>query len=229
MSVIPLPSTRPDDWIKQFDPSKRILTGKAYLTAKRVMDVAIIVFSLPAWIPLMAIVALMLFIGSPGEPVIFVQQRTGKGGKRFKMYKFRTMVVNAEELKKELATLNDSGDLAGPLKLIDDPRVTPIGHFLRKTSLDELPQIINVLLGDMSLVGPRPTSWSPESYKLWHTERLDVLPGITGLWQIFGRGSQDFDEWLRWDIRYLERQCLLLDILILVRTFTAVFTHRGAR
>jgi lipopolysaccharide/colanic/teichoic acid biosynthesis glycosyltransferase len=229
MSVIPLTTTRPDDWIKQFDPSKRILTGKAYLAAKRVMDVAFIVLSFPVWMSLTTIIAILIFIGSPGEPVIFVQQRTGKGGKRFKMYKFRTMVVNAEELKKELAALNDSGDLAGPLKLMDDPRVTPIGHFLRKTSLDELPQIINVLLGDMSLVGPRPTSWSPESYKLWHTERLDVLPGITGLWQVFGRGSEDFDEWLRWDIRYLERRCLFLDLLILIRTFTIVFAHRGAR
>lgn len=229
MSVLHLSATRQEDWIKQFDPNKRILTGQAYLMSKRVMDIVLIVLSLPIWLPLMTVVGIMIYLASPGEPVFFVQQRTGKGGKRFRMYKFRTMVVNAEELKKELATLNASGDLAGPLKLLDDPRVTPFGHFLRKTSLDELPQIINVLLGDMSLVGPRPTSWSPESYKLWHTERLDVLPGITGLWQVFGRGSEDFDEWLRWDIRYLDRRSLLMDIMILIKTFTVVFVRRGAR
>lgn len=161
--------------------------------------------------------------------MLFVQFRTGKGGKRFQMYKFRTMVQDAEHLKEKLAGVNERGELAGPLKLKDDPRVTPFGRFLRKTSLDELPQLINVLMGDMSLVGPRPTSWSPESYKLWHTERLDVLPGITGLWQVFGRGSEDFDDWLRWDIRYLERRSLWLDIMILVKTFTSVISQRGAR
>ena len=145
------------------------------------------------------------------------------------MYKFRSMVPNAEELKKGLAAVNASGDLAGPLKLEHDPRITPIGRILRKTSLDELPQVFNVILGDMSLVGPRPTSWSPESYKLWHTERLDVLPGITGLWQVFGRGGEDFDEWLRWDIRYLERRSLWLDLMILVKTVMSVFVQRGAR
>jgi lipopolysaccharide/colanic/teichoic acid biosynthesis glycosyltransferase len=145
------------------------------------------------------------------------------------MYKFRSMVKNAEDMKKELANVNEKGELAGPLKLEKDPRVTPFGKFLRKTSIDELPQLINVLIGDMSLVGPRPTSWSPESYKLWHTERLDVLPGITGLWQVFGRGSEDFDEWLRWDIRYIERRSISLDFLILIKTFTTALRQKGAR
>jgi lipopolysaccharide/colanic/teichoic acid biosynthesis glycosyltransferase len=106
--------------------------------------------------------------------------------------------------------------------------MTRVGRILRKTSLDELPQVLNVLRGEMSLVGPRPTSWSPASYKLWQTERLDVLPGITGLWQVCGRGGQDFDDWLRWDIRYLENQCLTLDFVILIKTVTAVFNRRGA-
>jgi lipopolysaccharide/colanic/teichoic acid biosynthesis glycosyltransferase len=162
-------------------------------------------------------------------PVFFVQLRTGKGGRRFQMYKFRSMVKNAEEMKKKLADVNEKGELAGPLKLKDDPRVTRFGKFLRKTSIDELPQLINVLIGDMSLVGPRPTSWSPESYKLWQTERLDVLPGITGLWQVFGRGGEDFDEWLRWDIRYIEKRSVWLDFMILIKTFTIVFKQRGAR
>jgi lipopolysaccharide/colanic/teichoic acid biosynthesis glycosyltransferase len=228
MSVLDMITSYDDDWIRSFDPRKRTFTGKGYLMAKRVMDVSIILLTSPIWFPLMIFVSLGVFVTS-STPIFFVQFRTGKGGKRFQMYKFRTMVQGAEHLKEKLAGVNERGELAGPLKLKDDPRVTPFGRFLRKTSLDELPQLINVLMGDMSLVGPRPTSWSPESYKLWHTERLDVLPGITGLWQVFGRGSEDFDDWLRWDIRYLERRSLWLDIMILVKTFTSVISQRGAR
>jgi len=228
MSVLNMISSQNEDWIKNFDADKRVLTGRAYLLAKRFMDVGIVIVSMPIWLPVMLLAAFGVWVTS-STPIFFVQLRTGKGGRRFRMYKFRTMVKNAEELKKEIASVNSSGDLAGPLKLKDDPRITPFGKFLRKTSLDELPQVINILLGEMSLVGPRPTSWSPESYKLWHTERLDVLPGITGLWQVFGRGSEDFDEWLRWDIRYIEKRSLWLDLMILFRTFTAVFKQRGAR
>lgn len=228
MSVLDMITSYDDDWIRRFDPRKRTFTGKGYLMAKRVMDVSITLLASPIWFPLMIFVSLGVLVTS-STPMLFVQFRTGKGGKRFQMYKFRTMVQDAEHLKEKLAGVNERGELAGPLKLKDDPRVTPFGRFLRKTSLDELPQLINVLMGDMSLVGPRPTSWSPESYKLWHTERLDVLPGITGLWQVFGRGSEDFDDWLRWDIRYLERRSLWLDIMILVKTFTSVISQRGAR
>jgi len=229
MSVLGMLSAPQDDWVQKFNPEKRMLVGRGYRWAKRAMDLFLVIVGLPFWLPLMVLVSLMIYVNSPGDPIVFIQQRTGKGGKRFKMYKFRTMVPNAEELKKELATLNANGELAGPLKLTDDPRITAAGKILRKTSLDELPQIINVLRGEMSLVGPRPTSWSPESYKLWHTERLDVLPGITGLWQVFGRGSEDFDEWLRWDIRYIERRSLWLDFMILFKTFAVVFQRRGAR
>ena len=228
MSAFQMTSPYQQEWIKKFDPQKRILTGDAYLVAKRIIDLVLVVLSVPVWGPLMGLISLVIFFTS-SKPILFVQQRTGRGGRRFRMYKFRSMVPNAEELKKGLAAVNASGDLAGPLKLEHDPRITPIGRILRKTSLDELPQIINVILGDMSLVGPRPTSWSPESYKLWHTERLDVLPGITGLWQVFGRGGEDFDEWLRWDIRYLERRSLWLDLMILVKTVMSVFVQRGAR
>ena len=228
MSTLEMLMSDNNDWVRQFDPRKRILTGKAYFVAKRLTDLFLVILSMPIWLPLMSVIALAVMVTSAG-PAVFVQQRTGRGGKRFRMYKFRSMVKNAEALKKDLAQVNANGDLAGPLKLENDPRVTKLGRILRKTSLDELPQVINVLLGDMSLVGPRPTSWSPESYKLWHTERLDVLPGITGLWQVFGRGGQDFDEWLRWDIRYLERRSLWLDVMILIKTFTIVFKQRGAR
>jgi lipopolysaccharide/colanic/teichoic acid biosynthesis glycosyltransferase len=142
------------------------------------------------------------------------------------MYKFATMVKNAEELKTQYAHLNE---LTWPdFKITDDPRVTPIGCILRKTSLDELPQFINVLKGDMSLVGPRPTSFDASTYDLWHTERLEVLPGITGLWQINGRSNLDFNERLRLDIEYIENRSLWLDTQILLRTVTAVFSQRGA-
>jgi lipopolysaccharide/colanic/teichoic acid biosynthesis glycosyltransferase len=142
------------------------------------------------------------------------------------MYKFRTMVPNAEELKAKYAHLNE---LKWPdFKITNDPRVTFLGRVLRKTSLDELPQLFNVLRGEMSLVGPRPTSFGAETYQLWHTERLDVIPGLTGLWQVEGRAHVEFDDRLRLDIAYIERASLWLDIVILFRTIAAVFMQKGA-
>jgi lipopolysaccharide/colanic/teichoic acid biosynthesis glycosyltransferase len=190
------------------------------------MDLSVVILSTPFWLPLLGIIAVAIKIDSPNAPAIFTQLRTGIGGNRFKMYKFRTMVPNAEELKIKYAALNE---LKWPdFKITNDPRITRIGKFLRKTSLDELPQIFNVLKGDMSLVGPRPTSFSPETYTLWHTERLDVTPGMTGLWQIIGRGSIQFDDRLRLDIAYIERRSIWLDINIILRTIGAVFSQRGA-
>ena len=142
------------------------------------------------------------------------------------MYKLRSMATNAEELKQKYAHLNE---LTWPdFKITDDPRVTRIGRILRKTSLDELPQIFNIIKGDMSLVGPRPTSFDVSTYKLWHTERLEVLPGLTGLWQVSGRSDLDFDDRLHLDIEYIENKSLWLDIQILIRTVTVVFTQKGA-
>jgi len=213
-------------WVKKYDPSKRVLTGKAYLFAKRVMDLLLVGLTVPIWLPLVALIALVIKVTSPGAPALFVQMRTGKGGRRFSMFKFRTMVPNAEALKTKYARLNE---LQWPdFKITNDPRVTPIGRILRRTSLDELPQLINVLRGEMSLVGPRPTSFGVETYKLWQTERLDVMPGITGLWQIFGRAQFEFDDRLRLDIAYMERASLWLDINILFQTILAVFKQRGA-
>lgn len=226
MSALEMISSYEEDWIKKFDPQKRIVTGKAYLLVKRVVDLFLVVITLPLWLPLNGVVALIIRVTSPGAPVIFKQLRTGKSGHRFHMYKFRTMVANAEELKSTYAHLNE---LKWPdFKITNDPRITPVGRFLRKTSLDELPQLFNVLRGDMSLVGPRPTSFGPETYKLWHTHRLDVMPGLTGLWQIIGRAQLEFDDRLRLDIAYIERASLWLDINILVRTVLAVFESRGA-
>ena len=226
MSVLQMTATQQEEWFKKFDPHKRILTGKAYFLAKRSMDLFLVLITLPFWLPLNGIIALLIRITSPGAPVVFKQLQTGKGGRRFYMYKFRTMVPNAEELKAKYAHLNE---LQWPdFKITNDPRITPIGKFLRKTSLDEIPQMFNVLKGEMSLVGPRPTSFGAETYKLWHTSRLDVMPGLTGLWQIIGRAQLEFDDRLRLDIAYIERASLWLDINILFRTVTAVFQSRGA-
>lgn len=226
MSVLQITTAQQEEWFRKFDPNKRILTGRAYLLAKRVMDLFLVVITLPLWLPLNGIIALLIRLTSPGAPVMFTQLRTGKGGRRFSMYKFRTMIPNAEELKSQYAHLNE---LQWPdFKITNDPRITRIGKFLRKTSLDELPQLFNVLKGEMSLVGPRPTSFGAETYKLWHTSRLDVMPGMTGLWQIIGRAQLEFDDRLRLDIAYIERASLWLDINILIRTVTAVFSSNGA-
>ena len=226
MSVLGMLSSR-DDWVRRFDPQKRLISGRAYQVAKRAMDIILVILSLPVWLPLFGIIAVIIRVNSPGAPVVFTQLRTGKGGRRFHMYKFRTMVPNAEELKAKYAHLNE---LQWPdFKITNDPRITQLGRFLRRTSLDEIPQILNVLKGEMSLVGPRPTSFGPETYKLWHTYRLDVMPGITGLWQIIGRAKLEFDDRLRLDIAYIERASLLLDLYILFMTVFAVFQQRGAR
>jgi lipopolysaccharide/colanic/teichoic acid biosynthesis glycosyltransferase len=165
------------EWIERYRPERQWLRGRAYRRAKRIMDLTLSLLAMPIVLPLFVIIALAIKIESPGGPIIFTQNRTGKSGRRFKMYKFRTMVPNAEELKKQLAHLNE---LQWPdFKITNDPRVTRVGKFLRKTSLDELPQIINVIRGDMSLVGPRPTSFDASTYQLWQTARLDVKPGLT--------------------------------------------------
>ena len=195
------------------------------LRFKRVFDLTVCVLLLPMALVAMALVALAIRIDSPG-PIVFVQMRTGRDGRRFKMYKFRTMVQNAEELKASLQHLNI---LPPPdFKIIDDPRITRVGRFLRRTSLDELPQLVNVLRGDMSLVGPRPTSFHSSTYSLWHTQRLEAPPGITGLWQVTGRNAMTFDERLRLDIFYIENRSFLLDLKILFQTFTTVLGRSGA-
>jgi len=193
---------------------------------KRALDLAASLAVLPLVLPVIAACALVILIESPGAPALFRQERTGRGGRRFRMYKLRTMVPNAHELKARYMHLNEHR--YPDFKITNDPRVTRCGRILRKTSLDELPQIFNVLLGDMSLVGPRPTSFGPETYRLWHTARLEVKPGLTGLWQVSGRADLEFDDRLRLDIAYIRNRSLRLDLLILVRTVTAVLSTRGA-
>lgn len=212
-------------WIMNYPPAKTATRGRVYRDTKRLFDLFFVLLLAPFWFPIFCVVYLLIKIESRGGTVLFRQTRTGRGGRRFAMYKFRTMVENAEALKEELQHLNE---LQWPdFKITNDPRVTRIGKFLRKTSLDELPQLLNVIKGDMSLVGPRPTSFSSKEYKLWHTERLDVIPGITGLWQLAGRGETEFDDRLKMDIAYIERRSFWIDILILFRTIFSVIKQKG--
>lgn len=227
LSQLPMRDTTFDvRWYERFDPNQRIIRGQAYFRAKRVMDVCLVGLALPFLLIVFGIIALLIKIESPGGPVFYTQQRTGRGGRRFGMYKFRTMVPNAEAMIKDLMHLNE---LQWPdFKIKNDPRITRIGKILRKTSLDELPQLLNVLKGDMSLVGPRPTIFATDLYVTWHTERLDVPQGVSGLWQIEGRAATELDDRLRLDIAYIDRQSILLDITILLRTVLVVIQGRGA-
>ncbi len=179
--------------------------------------------------PLLVLIALIIRIDSPGNP-IFAQERAGKDGRPFVIFKFRTMYVNNDEsILKEWAKNSVAGntpvarDANGKpyYKIPNDPRVTRLGSLLRKTNLDELPQVLNVLKGDMSFVGPRPemTFATNELYSDWHRARLTATPGITGLWQVYGRGYVSFDDMVRMDIDYIQRQSLLLDAKIVLRTF----------
>ena len=201
------------------------MTGNDYLPLKRALDLVLAILLLPVVAPLALACAIAVRLESPG-PIVFRQYRTGLNGRLFPMRKFRTMVENAEELKASLQHLN----IMPPpdFKIIDDPRITRVGKFLRKTSLDELPQIINVIRGEMSLVGPRPTDFDVSTYDLWHTERLEVPPGITGLWQISGRHLTNFDERLRLDIKYIEQMSFTQDVRILLRTIGVVLRGTGA-
>ena len=193
---------------------------------KRAMDLVLTTLGLIIALPIMGILALAVKLDSPG-PVIFVQTRVGRGGKLFQAYKFRSMIVDAERLKPQLEQLNEAD---GPLfKIKDDPRLTRVGRFLRRTSLDELPQVFNVLKGEMSLVGPRPAlPEEVEAYQPWHRKRLEALPGMTGLWQVSGRSNLSFDEMVMLDIYYVENWSPGLDISILIRTIPQVLLGEGA-
>ena len=192
---------------------------------KRLLDIAGATAGLLLAGPVVAALAIAIKLDSPG-PVLFRQQRIGRGGKAFTVLKFRSMVVDAEARTQELRAQSSDPDW---LKLDHDPRITRVGHLLRKTSLDELPQLWNVLRGEMSLVGPRPLPLRDfERLEGWHRKRYLVLPGVTGLWQISGRSNLAFDDLVRLDFFYLENWSLTLDISILVKTIPAVITGRGA-
>jgi exopolysaccharide biosynthesis polyprenyl glycosylphosphotransferase len=193
---------------------------------KRVLDIAIAFFFLLVFWPLLAIIALAIRITSPG-PVLFRQTRCGLGGRRFMLYKFRSMVNNAEQLRAELHQLNE---LDGPVfKISDDPRITPVGRWLRRFSFDELPQLWNVLRGDMSFVGPRPAvPHEVEQYEPWQLRRLRMRPGLTCIWVLEGRSHLDFNRWMQLDLRYIDTWSLWLDLKIFLRTIPIVLSGRGA-
>jgi len=176
---------------------------------------------------LMLTIAALIKFTSPG-PVIFTQKRIGLNKRLFDLYKFRTMVTNAEEL---MAELEERNEISGPVfKISRDPRITPLGRLLRKTSLDELPQLLNVLKGDMSLVGPRPLPLRDYAgfEKDWHRRRLSVQPGITCLWQVQGRNSITFERWMELDMEYIDHWSLWLDLKIMLKTIPAVLRGSGA-
>jgi lipopolysaccharide/colanic/teichoic acid biosynthesis glycosyltransferase len=213
-------------WLDQIQAVDDFQKERSYQRSKRMMDLALVLAALPFLAVLFLLTAILIKLEDPKGTVFFTQERTGKNGRRFKMLKFRTMVYNAEALKNELAHLNE---LEWPdFKISNDPRITRVGRFLRKTSLDELPQLINILRGEMSLVGPRPTSFKAETYELWQTERLDVKPGLTGLWQVLGRSDLEFCQRSCLDILYIQRRSIKLDVLVILYTFIAVLNQRGA-
>lgn len=193
---------------------------------KRAIDVLGALFALVVFMPLAVVIGLAIKFGSSG-PIIFKQERGGHGGKPFQLYKFRTMVEDAEEQKAALLHLNERHGPAFKMKA--DPRITRVGAILRKTSLDELPQFLNVLKGEMSLVGPRPLPLSEDmGVEYWHRYRQLVKPGITCIWQVTSRDESEFDDWMRLDVQYIRNFSLWLDLKLIFFTLPAVLLRRGA-
>ncbi len=202
-------------------------SNETHLAFKRMVDIVISAFLLTLAVPIVVLASLLIKLTSPGS-ILFKQRRIGLNGRMFTLYKFRTMIEDAHARRAEVAHLNE---MNGPVfKMKDDPRITPVGRWLRRFSLDELPQFWNVLKGDMSLVGPRPPI--PEevaSYHRWHRRRLSMKPGLTCLWQVSGRNDiADFDRWMQLDLQYIDNWSPSLDFKILLRTIPVVLSGRGA-
>jgi exopolysaccharide biosynthesis polyprenyl glycosylphosphotransferase len=194
------------------------------LVVKRAVDVVVASLAIAVGLPLLVVIALVVRLRD-GSPVFFHQTRIGLHGRQFQMLKYRTMSVDAEARLEELLRKSEISGAA--FKMTNDPRITATGKFLRRTSMDELPQLWNVLRGQMSLVGPRPAlPREVETYDLWHRRRLSMKPGITGLWQVSARRSPDFDHWAQLDLSYIDRWSLWLDLQILARTLPAVLEGR---
>ena len=212
-----------------------LLRRRGYRIAKRLLDLMVSLLALPFVLGVMLVCAVAISCDSPG-PILFVQNRVGKGGRRFKLYKFRTMCHDCDFgdhrafmkafVNGQVSELDADQEVYKPFR---EGQLTRVGRIMRKTSLDELPQLLNVIKGDMSLVGPRPNVvWEVEEYRGWHKERLEVLPGITGLAQIKGRSLNTFDQIVRYDIEYIEKRSLKLDFQILWWTLISVLAGRGA-
>lgn len=198
-----------------------------YTTSKRLLDIFLSLLGILFGFIFFVIIALIIKLDDPKGPVLFHQVRIGKNGKKFKMYKFRSMYADAEERLEELLKYNE---IEGAMfKMKDDPRITKVGKVIRKYSIDEIPQLYNVLIGDMSLVGPRPPlPREVAKYSLYDKQRLLVKPGITGLWQISGRNSLTFDEMVNLDIKYIEQTSIWKDITILIKTIKVVVLKQNA-
>ena len=197
-----------------------------YNLSKRIIDIIGSLIGLILLSPILIIVGILIKFESKG-PIVFTQKRVGKDGKEFDMYKLRSMVVNAEEIKEKLKEQNE---MSGPMfKMKDDPRITKVGKFIRKTSIDELPQLVNVLKGDMSLVGPRPSLPNEvKEFETWMLKRLNVKPGLTCYWQVMGRNNIDFEDWMKLDVKYVNERSFWLDIKLIFKTVFVLFGDRNA-
>ena len=197
-----------------------------YSILKRLIDIVGALFGLILLSPILIVIGILIKLESKG-PIIFSQKRVGLNGKEFKMYKLRSMVANAEELKGKLVKQNE---MSGPMfKMKDDPRITKVGKVIRKTSIDEVPQLINVLKGDMSLVGPRPSLPNEvKEFESWMLKRLEVKPGLTCYWQVMGRNNIDFENWMKLDIKYVNERSFWLDIKLIFKTFFVLFGDENA-
>ncbi|WP_186431533.1 sugar transferase [Clostridium sp. BSD9I1] len=208
------------DYLKKYNKSK------TYFFTKRIIDIIGALAGLVLMSPIMLIIAICIKVESKG-PIIFSQERVGEKGKIFKMYKFRSMVTNAEKL---LDNLQEKNEMTGPMfKIKEDPRITKMGRFIRKTSIDELPQLFNILKGDMSLVGPRP-SLPKEVMEFTGRQRLRLIakPGLTCYWQVSGRNKIGFEEWMELDIKYIEERNTLTDVKLILKTFGVLFGDENA-
>ena len=198
-----------------------------YEITKRVFDIICSLIAIIILSPVFILISLLIKIEDPKGKILFSQDRCGKNGEIFKMYKFRSMVHNAEELLEDLQKMNE---MSGPVfKIKEDPRITRVGKFIRKTSLDELPQIINILNGDMSFVGPRPPLVNEvKQYNEYQIQRLLVKPGLTCIWQVSGRNNIDFDEWIELDLKYIKERNLMLDLTLILKTIPALLGDENA-
>lgn len=197
-----------------------------YECLKRMGDIVLSIIGIIVTLPITLIVAILIKIEDGGS-ILFSQTRVGKHGAEFKMYKFRSMRPDAEKIKKELI---DKNEMSGPMfKIKNDPRITKIGHFIRKTSIDELPQLLNIIKGEMSIVGPRPSlPHEVEEFEPWMLERLEVKPGLTCFWQVGGRNAIDFENWMKLDVKYVRERNLLLDIKLIFMTFKVFLGDENA-
>nr|WP_207651353.1 sugar transferase [Clostridium felsineum] len=207
-------------------PDKSLDKGIIYYIIKRIIDIIGSAIGIVILSPVMLVVIIAIKMDSKGS-IIFSQKRVGQNGRTFNMYKFRSMVENAEKL---LAELKDKNEVSGPMfKMSDDPRITKIGRFIRKTSLDELPQLFNVLRGEMSLVGPRPNLPSEvKKFNELQKKKFLVKPGLTCYWQVMGRSSIGFEEWIRLDLKYIKERSTFLDLKLIFRTFFLLFGDKNA-